>query len=352
MVLITPRLVRALEPDEVPPLPTLPRRFLPAPGVGGVEKGAPGNPDKTEKGSEPSGARRSRRRREGDAETGQWPGSQNEVHALQRTHIPFGAGSRLRPGRHLAVRPDGVQRVRARLRDDVDRPAAGAERRRRRRARWSGRARVRRLRRSAVVRRRRSAERQQVAAANLVWQQAGTPVVHVRLSPGVTGHVRQGRRVSATARTAALRCPRSSVRSSASRPGRPSDSDGDRRQRQRHELPASDRVPDDWLDQRTPATEFNSYDEATGLPLTADRDVYTAAKRNAAGRPTTHPADDFGERIIWRAWAVTTITDAVRRPDHSRLVLALTLPGSACTFQQNVDTLQRPDGGARTDTSR
>jgi pilus assembly protein CpaC len=35
MVLITPRLVRALEPDEVPPLPTLPRRFLPAPPVGG-----------------------------------------------------------------------------------------------------------------------------------------------------------------------------------------------------------------------------------------------------------------------------------------------------------------------------
>jgi pilus assembly protein CpaC len=49
MVLITPRLVRALEPDEVPPLPTLPRRFLPAPGVGGTEKGAPGNPG-TDKG--------------------------------------------------------------------------------------------------------------------------------------------------------------------------------------------------------------------------------------------------------------------------------------------------------------
>ena len=46
MVLITPRLVRALEPDEVPPLPTLPRRFLPAPGL---EKGAPGNPEKTDK---------------------------------------------------------------------------------------------------------------------------------------------------------------------------------------------------------------------------------------------------------------------------------------------------------------
>ncbi len=32
MVLITPRLVRALDPDEVPPLPTQPRQFLPAPG--------------------------------------------------------------------------------------------------------------------------------------------------------------------------------------------------------------------------------------------------------------------------------------------------------------------------------
>jgi pilus assembly protein CpaC len=36
MVLITPRLVRALDPDEVPPLPTLPKRFLGAPGGGGV----------------------------------------------------------------------------------------------------------------------------------------------------------------------------------------------------------------------------------------------------------------------------------------------------------------------------
>ena len=56
MVLITPRLVRALEPDEVPPLPTLPRRFLPAPTPGGVDKGAPGNPDKSDKtGVGPSG---------------------------------------------------------------------------------------------------------------------------------------------------------------------------------------------------------------------------------------------------------------------------------------------------------
>ncbi len=38
MVLITPRLVRALDPDEVPPLPTLPKRFLGAPGSGGVSE--------------------------------------------------------------------------------------------------------------------------------------------------------------------------------------------------------------------------------------------------------------------------------------------------------------------------
>jgi pilus assembly protein CpaC len=31
MVLITPRLVQPLDPDEVPPLPTRPRRFLPPP---------------------------------------------------------------------------------------------------------------------------------------------------------------------------------------------------------------------------------------------------------------------------------------------------------------------------------
>ena len=36
MVLITPRLVRPLDPDEVPPLPTLPKRFLGAPGSGGI----------------------------------------------------------------------------------------------------------------------------------------------------------------------------------------------------------------------------------------------------------------------------------------------------------------------------
>jgi pilus assembly protein CpaC len=36
MVLITPRLVRALDPDEVPPLPTQPRQFLPPPSAGDI----------------------------------------------------------------------------------------------------------------------------------------------------------------------------------------------------------------------------------------------------------------------------------------------------------------------------
>ena len=57
MVLITPRLVRALDPDEVPPLPTRPRQFLPQPGTdigtqlegGGGTVDAPAGSDKVRK---------------------------------------------------------------------------------------------------------------------------------------------------------------------------------------------------------------------------------------------------------------------------------------------------------------
>jgi pilus assembly protein CpaC len=42
MVLITPQLVRPLEPDEVPRLPVDPRRFLPGRGIGGELKGGGG----------------------------------------------------------------------------------------------------------------------------------------------------------------------------------------------------------------------------------------------------------------------------------------------------------------------
>ena len=44
MVLVTPRLVRPLNPDEVPPLPTMPGRFLPSgDGVGESRKAAVGS---------------------------------------------------------------------------------------------------------------------------------------------------------------------------------------------------------------------------------------------------------------------------------------------------------------------
>lgn len=43
MVLITPQLVRPLEPDEVPSLPTDPKRFLPrVGGIGGELEGGAG----------------------------------------------------------------------------------------------------------------------------------------------------------------------------------------------------------------------------------------------------------------------------------------------------------------------
>ena len=43
MVLITPRLVRPLDPDEVPPLPTNPKPFIKNPGDPGRRRG--GRPD-------------------------------------------------------------------------------------------------------------------------------------------------------------------------------------------------------------------------------------------------------------------------------------------------------------------
>ena len=42
MVIITPQLVRPLEPDEVPPLPTSPKRFLPGHGIGSELQGGGG----------------------------------------------------------------------------------------------------------------------------------------------------------------------------------------------------------------------------------------------------------------------------------------------------------------------
>jgi pilus assembly protein CpaC len=54
MVLITPRLIRALDPDEVPPLPTRPRDFLPAPDpdIGSQLEGGGGTVDAPSLGAE------------------------------------------------------------------------------------------------------------------------------------------------------------------------------------------------------------------------------------------------------------------------------------------------------------
>jgi hypothetical protein len=41
-VLVTPRLVRPLNPDEVPPLPTLPTQFLPEDEIGAQIQGGGG----------------------------------------------------------------------------------------------------------------------------------------------------------------------------------------------------------------------------------------------------------------------------------------------------------------------
>ena len=62
-MLITPRLVRALNPDEVPPLPTLPGRFLP-PGddLGGRLEGGGGTVDGPPVDEPRSAADRARRR--------------------------------------------------------------------------------------------------------------------------------------------------------------------------------------------------------------------------------------------------------------------------------------------------
>jgi pilus assembly protein CpaC len=52
MVLVTPRLVRPLNPDEVPPLPTLENRFIrPESGIGGELRGGGGSVDAPEVGS-------------------------------------------------------------------------------------------------------------------------------------------------------------------------------------------------------------------------------------------------------------------------------------------------------------
>jgi len=66
MVLITPQLVRPLNPDEVPPLPTLQKRFLPAPeGIGDQLQGGGGVTDApTGQGNQGKGSKPAKRKQD------------------------------------------------------------------------------------------------------------------------------------------------------------------------------------------------------------------------------------------------------------------------------------------------
>jgi hypothetical protein len=96
---------------------------------------------------------------------------------------------------------------------------------------------------------------------------------------------------------------------------------------------------DDWLERRGPPGEFefNSFDETTGLPLTGDRDEYTAPSATETGRTISLPPPDgdLGERIIWELDR-QTIT-APFAPITRGLVVALNLPGAG-TFEEKIET--------------
>ena len=208
-------------------------------GKSGQDRQGP-DPNSRDRRTPASSTRRAVRRRAAKQEPNE-PGRDTDAHA-RTARTSFGTGSRLRPSRHLAVRADGVQRVRARLRDDVDR-AGGRRRTPPTPARWRGRSRAAST--TSTIRRRRTASRPTVrsgvAEANMVWQQAGTPVVTFDCPAGVTGPCVKVES-TATARMGARRSRRCSVRSSGSRRRRsrrrrrPSSAMGTRR------LPAPDCV--------------------------------------------------------------------------------------------------------------
>ncbi len=105
--------------------------------------------------------------------------------------------------------------------------------------------------------------------------------------------------------------------------------------------------PDEWREfSAASSTEFNSYDETTGLPLHLTRDIYTAPSATQAGGTPTFPAD-LGERIIWQLDRPThspiTLTPIDSRPAHAGV---RRLPGGD-HVQQDGRHLQRPAGGAR-----
>jgi hypothetical protein len=115
LVLVTPRLVRPLNPDEVPPLPTLPGQFLPEDEIGAQLQGGGGVVD--------APAISTRRRESHDTHSQRLASEKGAVFI----HVP----SRFAPMGILVHVLDPAS---------SGQPGPGAERRRRRRASGAGRA--------------------------------------------------------------------------------------------------------------------------------------------------------------------------------------------------------------------
>ena len=187
MVLITPRLVRPLEPDEVPPLPTDPKLFIDKDSD--AQRGRR-RERSSSKAAPASSTRRGRATPASQAVTG------DEDHAHSSS-----IGARRRPdhGGGGDGRPPRLRRIRHRLRRDVDRPRPGSDVGRCRSARRRDLAGVRqpdRFRRREDQGASRGAREQRVGAG------AGRPVDgrHVPAVPAgrsrPAGHLREGGRVS------------------------------------------------------------------------------------------------------------------------------------------------------------
>jgi Flp pilus assembly protein TadG len=170
----------------------------------------------------------------------------------------------------------------------------------------------------------------QIAAVNLIWNEAGVPVVSPSCPPGVTGS-----------------CTRVDVYRDADH-GNPIDTLfgpilGISSQGVRATATAivgsgnaTDCLrpiafADDWLELGGPPGEFNSYDETTGLPLSGARDEYTAPSPTQTGRTISLPNGDLGERIIWDLDLPTTSSAT---PITRGMVVGLTLPGPGAFWEK------------------
>jgi Flp pilus assembly protein TadG len=175
----------------------------------------------------------------------------------------------------------------------------------------------------------------QVAAANLIWNEAGVPVVSHSCPPGVTGS-----------------CTRVDVHRDAAH-GNPIDTLfgqilGISSQGVRATATAivgsgnaTDCLrpiafADDWQDNRDDpplGVEFSRYAEpGPGTPV-ADADIYTAPSATQTGRTISlpPPGGDLGERIIW---ALDLPTTSTATPITRDMVVGLTLAGPGAFWEK------------------